>query len=463
MHLLDTLLALASGAGMGRVTAVSASPWWAGRTACPARRLRLGLPRSQRLRGGGRPGGALRRAALGWRNGLRWGLYGERAALAVELDATPHRGPPGPPRSGRPGGRRRPRGGGGRGRGSSSRRAGRGVAPPHPARDLVADDARFPQYHLDRLVGAIRGEEPPAGRATRQATRRSRTSAPPLETHLLADALSASAAGGGWAPVATLCAVRPVRPLLPRPASYAIAGMRWGALKDTRAGWARAPLLGPGRHPGGDGADVLGPRGLPDSDLPERMMEWLLLFVPPEQFEQGLQRFGPRGQGVLALIAGVVVMGAILLGLGTLALRRGWPGRPSWASPSPCTWWRRASCCPSPGAGLFGADLLLHPVPVNATYLGPAPGLRDGAAGRAGPGAGPAPPRPGSRRAGPRRGGRRALVLGAGRDGRGLRPGPLPGYSGHHLRQRPAPGPASGRYAQPRSAPTPTATPQPTP
>ena len=139
--------------------------------------------------------GHFSRAALGWRNGLRWGLYGERAALAVELDATRTEA-----RLARRS--RRTAGGAPAGRGAGSRPAGRAEWRPLPLPpDLVADDARFPQYHLDRLVGAIRGEEPPGGRGAGDAPIPDFGAA--LETHRLADALSASAAGGGWAPVAT--------------------------------------------------------------------------------------------------------------------------------------------------------------------------------------------------------------------------------------------------------------------
>ena len=183
------------------------------------------------------------------------------------------------------------------------------------------------------------------------------------------------------------------------------------------------------------------------------MMEWLLLFVPPEQFEQGLQRFGPQAK-VLALIGGVVVMGAILLGLGTLALRRGWPGAAILGLSLSLYLVATGLLLPLTGAGLFGADLLQHPVLVNATYLGPALAygtvLLAGQALAPAPAAGPgtvAPRPPPEGPAGARPGGRR--------HGRGLRPGPLPDLPGHHLRQRPAPGPAPGRYAQPHERPHP--------
>jgi predicted dehydrogenase len=181
VHLLDTLIALAAGAGMGKVTAVAAAalrdpPGGAGggagaRTGWPggAAGPDFGWTFLARTAAGPVMVGQLSRSALGWRNGWRWGLYGEEAALTVELDATR----------------------------TDARFARRGDGPPFGAwrplplpPDLAADDARFPQYHLDRLVGAVRGEEPfPDFGAA-------------LETHRLADALVASQEGGGWAPLA---------------------------------------------------------------------------------------------------------------------------------------------------------------------------------------------------------------------------------------------------------------------
>ena len=78
------------------------------------------------------------RSALGWRNGFRWTLSGDRAAIEVELDADR----------------------------TVARTAVRDDGAPYgtwrplcvPA-DLAADDERFPVYHLDRLVRAIQGEE----------------------------------------------------------------------------------------------------------------------------------------------------------------------------------------------------------------------------------------------------------------------------------------------------------------
>jgi predicted dehydrogenase len=171
VHLLDTLAALAAAAGMGRVEAVSAAPLRE-----PAGGPDFGWTFLARTAAGPVLVGQFSRSALGWRNGLRWDLYGEEGALAVELDG---------PRT-------------------AVRLARRDDAHPFGAwqpvplpSDLVADDARFPEYHLDRLVGAIRGEEPFPDFAAA------------LETHALADALVAAAESGGWAPVLTPATSRP--------------------------------------------------------------------------------------------------------------------------------------------------------------------------------------------------------------------------------------------------------------
>jgi predicted dehydrogenase len=165
VHLLDTLNALAAAAGMGRVAAVAAAPLHEPAGAGPD----FGWTFLARTAGGPVVVGQFSRSALGWRNGLRWDLYGEEGALAVELDA----------------GRTSVR----LARRDDARPFGAWETVPLPP-DLAADDARFPQYHLDRLVGAVRGETPfPDFGAA-------------LRTHALADALVAAAAGGGWAPVA---------------------------------------------------------------------------------------------------------------------------------------------------------------------------------------------------------------------------------------------------------------------
>lgn len=105
------------------------------------------------------------RSALGWRNGFRWTLAGDARAIEVELDADR----------------------------TLTRTVERGDGPAYGTwraldvpPDLAADDARFPAYHLDRLVGAIRGEEPFPDFAAA------------LETNRLAEALARAARTGRW-------------------------------------------------------------------------------------------------------------------------------------------------------------------------------------------------------------------------------------------------------------------------
>ena len=108
------------------------------------------------------------RQALGWRNGLRWTLSGDAAALEVETDGTSVRVRTAARGDGVPSGR------------------WRDLSPPA---DLSADDARFPAYHMDRLVGAIRGEESFP------------TFSDALFTNRVADAIARSAREGRWVPL----------------------------------------------------------------------------------------------------------------------------------------------------------------------------------------------------------------------------------------------------------------------
>ena len=57
--------------------------------------------------------------------------------------------------------------------------------------------------------------------------------------------------------------------------------------------------------------------------IPERVMEWLLLFVPTGLFEATLQRFGFDAKRY-GLDAAVLVMLALFAALGYQVLRRGW-------------------------------------------------------------------------------------------------------------------------------------------
>jgi DMSO/TMAO reductase YedYZ molybdopterin-dependent catalytic subunit len=102
--------------------------------------------------------------------------------------------------------------------------------------------------------------------------------------------------------------------------------------------------------------------------LPERVMEWLLLFVPLDLFERGLAAFGSDAKEV-ALTGTIVGMAVLLFALGLLALRAGWPG------------WRILGLgiglwllvmlvvMPVTGAGLFATRLLIAPALTDAGYL----------------------------------------------------------------------------------------------
>src|SRR3982074_2952661 len=57
--------------------------------------------------------------------------------------------------------------------------------------------------------------------------------------------------------------------------------------------------------------------------LPERVMEWLLLFVPLDLFERGVQQLGGDAKEV-ALAATGVGMGVLLVAVGVLVLRAAW-------------------------------------------------------------------------------------------------------------------------------------------
>src|SRR5437763_12089860 len=57
--------------------------------------------------------------------------------------------------------------------------------------------------------------------------------------------------------------------------------------------------------------------------LPERTMEWLLLFVPLDLFERGLAQFGADAKE-LALTGALIGMIVVLFVLGAWTLHAGW-------------------------------------------------------------------------------------------------------------------------------------------
>ncbi len=172
VHLFDTLLSLTAAAGFGPLREVCAVAMRdpAGDTGLTSEAHHGWALLCQTASGAVVTAGFSRRVP-GWRNGWRWLLAGDAAAIEVELDADRTAMWLSVPGDERPQGVRRP--------------------IPLPA-DLQADDARFPEYHMDRLVAAVRGETPFPGFADAVAT------------HLLAEALLESATTRRWVPVPSL-------------------------------------------------------------------------------------------------------------------------------------------------------------------------------------------------------------------------------------------------------------------
>ena len=102
--------------------------------------------------------------------------------------------------------------------------------------------------------------------------------------------------------------------------------------------------------------------------LPERVMEWVLLFVSPDALEQGLAQFGAQAK-VYALYVAVAGMALILLVLGATLVRF---TRSAWAlmAAGPVLYlFAMGVIMPVTGAGPFGLDLLQDWRLVNAGYL----------------------------------------------------------------------------------------------
>jgi DMSO/TMAO reductase YedYZ molybdopterin-dependent catalytic subunit len=101
--------------------------------------------------------------------------------------------------------------------------------------------------------------------------------------------------------------------------------------------------------------------------LPERVMETLLVFVPLDLFERGLQQFGASAKD-LALVGAYLGMAALLVVVGFFAVRtvNGWVvllvGLGLWLV-------AMVVVMPFTGAGLFASGLLTNPVLTDAGYL----------------------------------------------------------------------------------------------
>ena len=101
--------------------------------------------------------------------------------------------------------------------------------------------------------------------------------------------------------------------------------------------------------------------------LPERVMEWLLLFVPTSLFEKGLQTFGANAKD-LALYGAYIVMALLLFVLAIFAVRR---SITSIVLASAALWlFAMAVVMPVTGAGFFATGLLQDVLLTNLSYLG---------------------------------------------------------------------------------------------
>lgn len=102
--------------------------------------------------------------------------------------------------------------------------------------------------------------------------------------------------------------------------------------------------------------------------LPERVMEWVLFFVPLDQFEAGVARFGPAAKDY-ALATGIVVMVIALAAIGALAAR--FLVNPWGLLGLGLLFYLMVMgvILPVTGAGFFAAGLLTSPYLTNVCYL----------------------------------------------------------------------------------------------
>jgi DMSO/TMAO reductase YedYZ molybdopterin-dependent catalytic subunit len=90
--------------------------------------------------------------------------------------------------------------------------------------------------------------------------------------------------------------------------------------------------------------------------ISERVLEWLLLFIPPNLFEATLQRFGFDAKRYALAATSVGLLG-VLAGLGALALGRRWSGRTLLALGAGLWLFVMLVIMPVTSAGLFATDL----------------------------------------------------------------------------------------------------------
>jgi DMSO/TMAO reductase YedYZ molybdopterin-dependent catalytic subunit len=102
--------------------------------------------------------------------------------------------------------------------------------------------------------------------------------------------------------------------------------------------------------------------------LPERLLEWMLLFVPLDMFGAALGTFGFEAKKY-ALYAAVLVSLAVLTAGGALVLRRDWP-RAAVAAVGPALWlFAMIIVMPLTSAGFFARDLVGGALPTALGYL----------------------------------------------------------------------------------------------
>ena len=147
-----------------------------------------------------------------------------------------------------------------------------------------------------------------------------------------------------------------------------MAGALVGAPKTVRLPWWAAAAIGIVATGGALQLQNLVRATWQIRTLPERVMEWLLLFVPLDLFERGLAQFGSDAKSV-ALVGTMAGMAVVLAAVGTWTLRRGWP-----------SWWllglggamwlaTMAVVMPVTGAGFFAQRLLIAPLLTSSAYL----------------------------------------------------------------------------------------------
>ncbi|MFN0072764.1 MAG: hypothetical protein ACKVVP_14870 [Chloroflexota bacterium] len=102
--------------------------------------------------------------------------------------------------------------------------------------------------------------------------------------------------------------------------------------------------------------------------IPERVMEWTLLFIPLDLFERAIQQFGPSAKE-LALTGSVVGMAVMLTLLGYGLLRRVMNGSVILGASVALWLVVMGVVMPITGGGIFGTALFQSPLLVSVAFL----------------------------------------------------------------------------------------------